>query len=133
AKYLGTQGFEVIATGRGERPNALPEKARYLRTDITAEPDPVFASAPAAVRREGVVFHLAAAVSSSENGAPASELLKVNVGGTIALAEAALRHGVGRLVYLSTSAVYGDLSDQPHRESDPTAPSSPYATSKLAA
>lgn len=55
-----------------------------------------------------------------------------NVTGTLHVFEAARRAGVRRVVYASSSSVYGDRSDLPQREDQPPAPLSPYAVSKLA-
>jgi len=79
-----------------------------------------------------VIFHQAAmrSVPRSVNdplGANAS-----NVDGTLNVLEAARRAGVGRVVYASSSSVYGDRPDLPKREDQPPAPISPYAVSKAA-
>lgn len=58
---------------------------------------------------------------------------RVNVGGTVALLEAARKAGVGRFVYASSSSVYGDAPGDIRVEDDTTKPLSPYAVSKLAA
>ena len=52
---------------------------------------------------------------------------------TVQLLSAAARGGVRRFVLASTSAAYGDSPFVSKRESDPTAPLSPYAAAKLAA
>jgi UDP-glucose 4-epimerase len=46
--------------------------------------------------------------------------------------EAARRAGVRRVVYASSSSVYGDRPDLPKSETQPLAPISPYAVSKAA-
>jgi UDP-glucuronate 4-epimerase len=57
----------------------------------------------------------------------------VNVRGTAVLAEAAVRAGVGRLVFASSSSVYGERSGGPFAEGDPVErPISPYAATKRA-
>lgn len=86
----------------------------------------------AAVRGVEVVHHLAALVSVPESVDKPVETEEINVVGTIRLLEAAKRHGVRRFVFSSSSAVYGDVVRQVHRESDLPAPASPYAISKLA-
>ncbi|MBL7199912.1 MAG: SDR family oxidoreductase [Anaerolineae bacterium] len=58
---------------------------------------------------------------------------EANVDGTLNLLVAARDAGVRRVVYASSSSVYGDSPALPKREDMPTAPKSPYATSKLAA
>jgi UDP-glucose 4-epimerase len=56
-----------------------------------------------------------------------------NVEGTLTLLLAARDAGVRRLVYASSSSVYGDPARLPVEESFPTNPLSPYAVQKLAA
>jgi len=53
-----------------------------------------------------------------------------NVLGTQTLLDAALRHGTGRFVHVSTDEVYGSISDGSWTEDWPLAPNSPYAASK---
>ena len=55
-----------------------------------------------------------------------------NVDGTLHVLEAARRTGVRRVVYASSSSVYGDNPELPKREDQRLAPISPYAVSKAA-
>ncbi len=78
------------------------------------------------------IFHQAAMRSVPRSvddplGANAS-----NVNGTLHVLEAARRAGIRRVVYASSSSVYGDRPDLPKREDQPPAPISPYAVSKAA-
>lgn len=57
---------------------------------------------------------------------------EVNVVGTLNLLQAAREAGVKRLVYASSSSVYGDNPELPKHEGLYTNPLSPYAISKLA-
>lgn len=56
----------------------------------------------------------------------------INVNGTLNVLMAAKEAGVERLVYASSSSVYGNLPTLPKREDMPTRPLSPYAIQKLA-
>lgn len=56
----------------------------------------------------------------------------LNVTGTAHVAEAALMHGVKRLVYASTWEVYGEPRYQPLDEDHPCSPDHPYSISKYA-
>ncbi len=56
-----------------------------------------------------------------------------NVFATQRLLEAARDAGVKKVVYASSSSVYGDTDDLPMRESSATRPHSPYGVTKLAA
>jgi UDP-glucose 4-epimerase len=55
-----------------------------------------------------------------------------NVSGTLALLEALKANGVGRMVFSSTAAVYGEPSVVPITVDAATTPSNPYGSSKLA-
>lgn len=55
-----------------------------------------------------------------------------NVTGTLTIFQAAREKGIKRVVYASSSSVYGDTPTLPKRESMPAAPISPYAVSKYA-
>ncbi len=87
----------------------------------------------AAVAGVEVIFHQAAIASVVRSIAEPVHCHRVNLGGTLRVLEAARRHGCRRVVFASSSAVYGDGSPPPLHESDPVAPVSPYAVQKLAA
>lgn len=57
----------------------------------------------------------------------------VNILGTLNILEAAKESGVRRVVYASSSSVYGDSTELPKREDMPVRPISPYALSKYTA
>ena len=79
-----------------------------------------------------VVFHQAAMRSVPRSVADPLGANDHNVNGTLNVLEAARRTGVRRVVYASSSSVYGDRPDLPKREDQPAEPISPYAASKLA-
>jgi len=56
----------------------------------------------------------------------------VNINGTLNVLEAARKCGVKRVVFASSSSVYGDTEKLPEKESDELKPLSPYAVTKLA-
>ncbi|WP_437673419.1 NAD-dependent epimerase/dehydratase family protein [Sorangium sp. So ce131] len=82
-----------------------------------------------------VVFHQAAQAGVRPSWGQSFEgYLRDNVLATQRLLEAARARGeVRKLVYASSSSVYGDTDDVPMRESSRTAPYSPYGVTKLAA
>lgn len=55
-----------------------------------------------------------------------------NVGGSISMLKAMDRHGVDKIVFSSTAAVYGEPEKQPIEETDRTCPTNPYGETKLA-
>ncbi len=81
------------------------------------------------------VLHQAALPSVARSIDAPLETHAVNVDGTLNVLEAAREHkrSVRRVVFASSSSVYGDTPTLPKVETMPTAPLSPYAVSKLAA
>jgi nucleoside-diphosphate-sugar epimerase len=80
------------------------------------------------------VFHLAAQPGvRSSWGEEFSQYSHNNILATQLLLEACKRVKVTKLVYASSSSVYGDTDDLPMREDGGTRPVSPYGVSKLAA
>jgi len=78
------------------------------------------------------VLHFAALSIVPESVAQPARYYRANVGGTIALLDAMRETGVGRLVFSSTAAVYGEPDSVPIEETAPTRPTNPYGASKLA-
>jgi UDP-glucuronate 4-epimerase len=79
------------------------------------------------------VVHLAALAGVRPSLQEPARFWEVNVIGTLNLLAALRGRGVGRLVFASSSSVYGLDSQPPFRESDPCArPLSPYAATKRA-
>ena len=94
------------------------------------------AAAMAQVFREGEfdgVVHLAALAGVRPSLERPAEFADVNVHGTTMLLEQAVLHGKPRVVFASSSSVYGEREDGPFRETDPVErPVSPYAATKRA-
>ena len=106
-------GQQVFATDLA-RPDPLPEGMTYFKMDVTGDdPERVIAKV-----RPDVVIHLASIVSP---GVAREVAHRVDVGGTRAVLDACLAHGVRRLVVTSSGAAYGYHADNPVplRESDP--------------
>ncbi len=80
-----------------------------------------------------VIFHQAAIASVSRSIAEPAMTHATNVTGTLNLLLAARDAGARRVVFASSSAVYGNLSTTPKSEMMPVQPLSPYAVQKLAA
>ena len=84
---------------------------------------------------EGVdaVFHEAALVSVNRSVENPIATNAVNVTGTLNVLKACVDKNVKRLVFASSSSIYGDTETLPKREDMAPNPISPYAVSKLAA
>jgi nucleoside-diphosphate-sugar epimerase len=86
-----------------------------------------------AVRGTDVVFHHGALGSVPRSVQDPLTSSAVNIEGTLNVLLAARDEGVSRVVYSSSSSVYGTRSTLPVTEADPTDPLSPYGVAKLAA
>jgi len=85
-----------------------------------------------AVAREKpeVVLHQAAQVDVQRSLREPLADAEINILGSVNLLEACRRHGVGKVVYASSAAVYGNPAYLPVDEAHPVAPQSPYGVSK---
>jgi UDP-glucose 4-epimerase len=106
---------------------ATGERLEVVRGDIRDLPTVERIAAGAAV-----IFHQAAMRSVPRSVADPLGANDHNVKGTLNVLEAARRAGVKRVVYASSSSVYGDRPALPKAEDQPPAPISPYAVSKAA-
>jgi UDP-glucose 4-epimerase len=86
-----------------------------------------------AVRGVEVVFHQGALPSVPRSVQDPLTTNAVTVEGTLNVLLAARDEGIRRVVYASSSSVYGDGGELPRRESAAPNPLSPYAVAKLAA
>ncbi len=83
--------------------------------------------------RIDVVFHLAAKAGVRPSIQCPNEYYEANINGTQNVINAMVKHNVNRLIFASSSSVYGSNSKVPFSESDPVElPISPYAASKRA-
>jgi NAD dependent epimerase/dehydratase len=111
----------------------------WLEAEVTSEVEVVLGelrdveSVAAAVEGVEVVFHLGAQIAIPYSYVNPRDFVEVNALGTLNVGQAALRHGVQRVVHTSTSEVYGTAQTLPITEDHPLEPHSPYAASKVAA
>lgn len=80
----------------------------------------------------GLIVHLAAQVSVVSSIAKPVFDMQVNYGGTLNVLEYARTHKKPKVVFASSAAVYGDVTEMPVAEETPTRPLSPYGVHKLA-
>lgn len=121
--------FDNYVTGRESNLDALkglPGTVEILTGDLH-DMDAV----KAAVAGTEVVFHQGALASVPRSIANPVLSLETNVNGTQNVLLAARDAGVRRVVYASSSSVYGNTPTLPKHEDMPTAPLSPYAVQKL--
>ncbi|HEU4365637.1 MAG TPA: SDR family oxidoreductase [Candidatus Krumholzibacteria bacterium] len=120
--------LDNFATGRAENLEESRERIELIRGDVR-DADAV----DRAVAGCDFVLHQAALASVPRSIADPVANNEVNVQGTLHVLMAAQRHGVKRVVYASSSSVYGDSEELPKVEKMPPNPKSPYAVAKLAA
>jgi UDP-glucose 4-epimerase len=78
------------------------------------------------------VVHMAADSLVGESVTNPGKYYRNNVVGGLSLLDAMRETGIGRLVFSSTAAVYGEPAKQPIQEDDATQPTNPYGETKLA-
>lgn len=76
-----------------------------------------------------ILFHLASIPSVAD--APPSIYYEINVKGTQNILEGALKNNIKKLIYVSSSSVYGVPSEFPLKESSPLKPVGAYGRTKL--
>ncbi|MCI0405204.1 MAG: SDR family oxidoreductase [candidate division Zixibacteria bacterium] len=118
--------LDNFSSGRKENLAGL-EGAQVVEGDVRD-----FETLNGLVEGTDTVFHLAAVVSVLASLEEPQTTWEVNLKGTYNVLEAARRARVKRVVYISSSAVYGECPKPPFKESRPPQPESPYALSKLA-
>ncbi len=102
---------------------------KLLELDVAT---PGALAAAVAQGKPDAIIHLAALVSVQESMTDPELNYALNVRATHLVAEAARTHGVRRVVFASSAAIYGDTTDFPIRESTEKNPISPYGAAKLA-
>jgi UDP-glucose 4-epimerase len=133
AEELTRQDHHVIilddlSTGRKENAEALLSKdnAEFIQGSITELSllQKIFLGID-------FVFHQAAVTSVPRSIKNPQLAHEVNATGTLNVLLAARENGVRKVIYASSSSVYGDTPTLPKKEDMPPNPQSPYAVSKL--
>jgi UDP-glucose 4-epimerase len=106
---------------------AVPPGVEFIQGSVADE-----STVTAAVDGAEIVFHDAAhrAVLRSVEHPLATD--HVNTHGTLTVLKASASAGVRRVIFASSSSVYGSTAQRPVLETVPLSPRSPYAVSKLA-
>ncbi|MBI3114342.1 MAG: NAD-dependent epimerase/dehydratase family protein, partial [Candidatus Harrisonbacteria bacterium] len=118
-------GVDDFSTGRRDalHPSLIFYEGSILDEKLLAQ---IFAK-----HKPEYMFHFAALPRVSYSIEQPAKTTLVNIGGTVALLEAAKNSGVKRLIYSASSAAYGGAKKLPTKESEnPADPKSPYALQK---
>lgn len=129
ARELIKAGHSVVVIDNlatGKRAN-VPEGAVFVEGDFSDRSllDKVFAS-----HQIDTVMHFAASIEVGESVEKPVEYLENNTLKTARLIQSMLEHGVRKLVFSSTAAVYGLQEKVPISETAQTGPLDPYGYSK---
>jgi len=119
--------IDNFSSGKSENMSGFPENVRVIHGSITN-----LSLLMDAFKGADGVFHLAAIASVARSVDDPLATHETNLTGTLNVLLAARNCGVRKVVFSSSSAVYGDEQTLPKRENMPPAPLSPYAVSKLA-
>jgi UDP-glucose 4-epimerase len=130
ASSLLAAGHEVVVLDNLERGHreAVPDGARLVVADLL---DPPALDGALSGDFDGVL-HFAALALVSESVSHPERYYRTNVTGTLNLLEAVVGADIGRLVFSSTCAVYGEPDEVPISEAAPPRPINAYGASKLA-
>jgi len=132
AELLVKEGYEVrildnLDSGSVENLSSVLDKAKLIVGDIRDTN-----ILKQAMSDSQYIIHLAAVVSVDEAIEDPIKTFEVNCQATVQLLELARIFDVEKVVYASSTAVYGEPSQIPLREDHPTRPINPYGASKLA-
>ncbi|MCH7546039.1 MAG: NAD-dependent epimerase/dehydratase family protein [Planctomycetes bacterium] len=119
--------IDDLSSGREENLAGLDDRFRFVRGSIL---DPKALSQ--AMDGAEIVFHQAALTSVPRSVEEPDLYHKVNTTGTFCVLEASRKAGAKRVVYASSSSVYGEQVESPKVESMRPDPRSPYAAAKCA-
>jgi nucleoside-diphosphate-sugar epimerase len=121
------RGIDDLSHGRLENLAGILGKFDFREADITHD-----SAITSACEGMDYVLHQAARGSVPRSMADPVGSNHANVVGTIKVLQAARTAGVKRVVFASSSSVYGDTPTLPKKEEMACAPISPYAVSKYA-
>jgi len=121
------RGVDNLSHGRAENLAGIGEKIDFRKADVTDS-----SAMRSACTGIDYVLHQAALGSVPRSLADPLGSNHANVVGTLTVLQAAREAGVKRLVYASSSSVYGDTPTLPKNEDMAPNPISPYAVSKYA-
>ncbi|WP_300786433.1 NAD-dependent epimerase/dehydratase family protein, partial [uncultured Desulfovibrio sp.] len=128
-RALRAQGREVVVLDNlltGHR-QSLPADVPFVEGDMR---DPALLDAVFGRYAVDGVLHFAASSLVGESMQLPLAYFSNNVHGMQTLLEAMVRHGVARIVFSSSAAVYGEPDSVPITEDAPLRPGNPYGESK---
>lgn len=129
-RLLLTAGHEVVVydnLSKGHR-EALPAGVALVQADVG---DRFRLDVALQEHRPEAVLHFAAFIEAGESMQMPEKYFRNNSAATLTLLESMLANGVGKLIFSSTAALYGEPRRTPIEETDPLEPTNAYGESKL--
>ncbi|MDD3296698.1 MAG: SDR family oxidoreductase [Candidatus Omnitrophica bacterium] len=126
--FLGAKVIVIddLFTGKLENLSRNMDKLTFIEGDFSDE-----AILEKALKGADFILHQAALRSVPKSVEEPFKYHQVNVTGTLKLFLKAKENKIKRIVFASSSSVYGERSDFPEKETDMPKPISPYASTKL--
>ena len=120
--------IDDLSTGKIKNMKSILEKdnVRFIRGSVTN-----LHLLETTFRNVDYVFHQAAVTSVLRSLEEPEAVNNVNINGTLNVLLAAIRNSIKKVIFASSSAVYGDVPTLPKREKMNAIPASPYAVTKL--
>tara|TARA_Y100000816_G_C26083458_1_gene571393 strand:+ start:206 stop:1198 length:993 start_codon:yes stop_codon:yes gene_type:complete len=136
AELCVRKGFNVTVFDRynpnynlGNLENSIyKKKIKFIFGDIRD-----FDSVNNAIKKNEIVFHLAALIGIPYSYESPNAYIKTNVEGTYNVLESCRKNLITKTIITSTSEVYGSAKYIPIDEQHPLQPQSPYSATKIAA
>ncbi len=119
--------LDNFSTGKRENLKPFADDIEVIEGDIRS-----YHLVLQATKGINTIYHEAALPSVQRSIDDPITSSEVNVSGTLNILEAARENGVEKIVFASSSSVYGDNPELPKNEDMKANPLSPYAVSKLA-
>jgi nucleoside-diphosphate-sugar epimerase len=118
--------IDNLSTGKKANLKGYFKDIKFIKGDITN-----LSLLKKTFKGHDYIIHLAALVSVPESVSNPLDYHRVNVTGTFNVLEAARLSKVKKVIFASSSAVYGQIDNKPVKEDRPLNPISPYGASKL--
>jgi UDP-glucose 4-epimerase len=130
SEFLLARGYQVVALDNlveGHRA-AVPSNATFCQVDLADRPQlkKVFSD-----HKIDAVMHFAAESLVAKSVREPSIFYATNIAGGVNLLDAMVQHNVGKFIFSSTAATYGEPEVSPIPEDHRKAPINPYGKSKF--
>ena len=136
ARAFARDGEEVLVLDVVERDldylREFKDRIRFEQADVLDFPRLTEIFSRQGERVQGIV-HTVAAMATPSFWANPHRSIRLNVMGTVNMLETARQHGIGKFLFVSSGAVYGELEGSAREVADPMCPSDLYGASKASA